>query len=164
MVPGERGMGVKSAKGLTIAVSMALLVTLLGGCGPEPPAPSPTSTWQLGNFGCAPIIYPEGYMKNQPVFVNEKVAKVGNDYNAEILLDRFKRDKCDWSLVVMGIHFMHQGNVYATYGFRPSETAIQTITCMPSITAGFGVCVSRKLNPREQQIKHKFHATVEYLP
>jgi hypothetical protein len=183
-------MGNRSAKCLTIVVGMALLALLLGGCGPEPPAPTPTpnphahetatilvsvsdvqvddvkvvSTWQLGNFGCAPIIYPEGYMKNQPVFVNEKVVKVGNNYDAKILLDRFNHNKCNWFLAVIGIDFMHKGKVYASYGLRPSETSTQDIVCM-ILPSSVGICeLADSLNSTEQQIKRKFNATVEISP
>ena len=192
MIPSERGMGIRSAKRLTIVVGIALLISLLGGCGPEPPAPTPTlnphahetatilvsvndahvdnvkvvSTWQLGNFKCAPIIGPEGYLKMHPVSVDEEVTRLGNDYKASISLDRFKHDKCNWFLAVNGIKFMNNGEMYAMYAFDIDKLDTghsQKIVCMPSPIGG-GVCAHRRLNSAEKRIQHKFDATVEYVP
>jgi len=194
---GHRAMNavetrIRSAIRLTIVASMALLVSLLGGCGPESSAPTPTlnphadktitilvsvsdphvdnvkvaSTWQLGNFKCAPVIWPEGYLKDPPISVAEKVIKFGSNYKASMLLDRFKHDKCNWFLAVSEIDFMSNGEIYALYGFDTSEMTThyrQKITCMPS-SVSRGICVRRQLNAAEKHIEHKFDATVEYLP
>lgn len=177
---------------MTLVAGIALLVLLLGGCWPEPPAPVPTpnphahetatilvfvndahvdnvkvvSTWQLGNFKCAPVIWPEGYLKDPPVSVDEKVTRSGSDYKASILLDRFKHDKCNWFLAVSGIDFMSNGKTYVMYGFDPDKLDAhqsEQIVCMPS-PIGVGVCVHRPLNSAEKRIEHKFKATFEYLP
>lgn len=121
------------------------------------------STWNIGNFKCAPIINPEGYLKDQPVWTDEKVTKVGGTYEAKILLDRFLPDKCNWFLTGVGVNFMRDNKVYAAYMFGPNEVSSLNIVCLPS-DVGIGSCVLRsQLNSKEQQIKGKFEATVEFL-
>lgn len=191
-VSAGNGAWIRNARLLGLGMGVALVAMLLGGCSPEPPAAAPTpnphahktatilvsvsdshidavgvaSTWQLGNFKCAPVGWPEGNLKDQPVFVNEKVTRLGINFKASILLDRFKHDKCNWFLAVSGIDFMSNGKVYATYAFILSKIVSRQsvqIKCLPSPIGG-GICTDRQLNSAEERIEHKLDATVEYLP
>jgi hypothetical protein len=122
------------------------------------------STWNIGNFKCAPIIYPEGYLKDQPVWTDEKVTKVGDKFEANILLDRFLHDGCNWFLAGTTVNFMRDNKVYVAYVFGRNEVSPLNIVCLP-LSVGIGPCVLRgNLNSKEQQIKGKFEARVDFLP
>jgi hypothetical protein len=118
-------MSVMSAKYLVTGAGIALLASLLGGCSPEPQAPSPTlnphpheftklkitvepgsgvtdvkvdSLWNVGNIGCAPHEgWPSGASITKQVNTPEKVDKTSaGDWIATIVDDRFLPDKCQW--------------------------------------------------------------------
>lgn len=133
-----------SAKRLTILACVGLLVSPLGGCGPEPQPPSPTvnphpheftklkitvepgsgvtgvkveSLWTVGNIGCAPHEgWPSGASITKQVNTPEKVEQVGaNEWIATVIDDRFLPDKCRWIDGAYNINFMN-GNTILSYG------------------------------------------------
>jgi len=115
----------------------------LTACAPDPKPPEPTvnphpskttelkisvqpgfgidnvevsSTWQIGNIGCAPLRPISGAPAQKFVNTNEKVEKLDqNNYLVTIINDRFLPDKCRWGNFVFGIHFMRNGKVLS-YG------------------------------------------------
>lgn len=135
---------------LPILTSVALLVSLLGGCGPEPQAPSPTvnphpheftklkitvepgsgvtgvkveSLWTVGNIGCAPHEgWPSGASITKQVNTPEEVEQVGADeWVATIIEDRFLTDKCRWYGGGYDIRFMHNDSILASDGSGKTE-------------------------------------------
>ncbi|WP_146010578.1 hypothetical protein [Dyella sp. AD56] len=66
------------------------------------------SMWSIGNVGCAPTVW-LGYQRIVPVNVSEQVEKVGDDYVATIIMDRFLPDSCHWSNGGPAIYFFHDG-------------------------------------------------------
>lgn len=131
-------MTIRSAKFPSL-IGVALMVSLLGGCGPEPQAPSPTpnphpheftrlkvtvepgsgvtgvkvdSLWNVGNIGCAPHEgWPSGASITKQVNTPERVDKIGpGEWVATVVDDRFLSDKCDWHGGGYWIRFM-QGDV-----------------------------------------------------
>jgi hypothetical protein len=142
---GETVIRIGSAKRLATVVSLALLAALLGGCGPEPQAPSPTvnphpheftklkitvepgssvtgvkveSLWNVGNIGCAPHQgWPSGASITKQVNTLEKVEKVNADeWVATVVDDRFLPDQCQWYAGGYSIRFMHNDVVLASDG------------------------------------------------
>ncbi len=124
---------------------MLLLVcamSVLSGCA-NPPAPSPTpnphptryqklkisaekesgvnrveveSNWVVGDLSCAPVVWPSGSTKIKQVDVPEKVEKVGDDYIATLVMDRFLPDQCHWVGGGYGIKFYHDKSLLAATG------------------------------------------------
>lgn len=137
--------GVRKAKLLGLKLGTTLVVALLGGCGPEPQAPSPTvnpnpheftklkitvepgsgvtgvkveSLWTVGNIGCAPHEeWPSGASITKQVNTPEKVKQVDADeWMATVVDDRFLPDKCRWAAGGYDIRFMHNDAVLASDG------------------------------------------------
>lgn len=137
-------MAIRDAKFPSL-IGMALMVLLLGGCGPEPQAPSPTpnphpheftrlkitvepgsgvtgvkveSLWTVGNIGCAPHEgWPSGASITKQVNIPERVDNTGADeWTATVVDDRFLPDKCQWYAGGYGIRFMHNDVVLASDG------------------------------------------------
>jgi hypothetical protein len=127
-----------------------LFVSLLGGCGPEPQAPSPAvnphpheftklkitvepgagvtgirveSLWNVGNIGCAPHEgWPSGASITKQVNTPEKVDKTGTDeWVATVVDDRFLPDKCRWHGGGYGIHFMRDQGILSGVGTGKDE-------------------------------------------
>src|SRR6185437_816285 len=142
--------GIRNAKLLGLRLSAALVVALLGGCGPEPQAPSPTinphpheftklkitvepgsgvtgikvdSLWNVGNIGCAPHEgWPSGASITKQVNTPEKVDKTGVDeWAATVIDDRFLPDKCQWHGGGYWIRFMHDNIVLSNGGADPRD-------------------------------------------
>jgi hypothetical protein len=128
------------SKGHRGVLAIVLLAFLMAGCGNDNrPAPKPTinpdahvfttirifvsdpriddvqveSNWVVGDLSCAPIVYPEGYAKVQQATVTEKVIKIEAGYRAQLLDDRFLRDKCNWNRGGGDIEFMRGGTVFS---------------------------------------------------
>ena len=64
------------------------------------------------------VFFVEGNTRVKQVDVQEQVEKVGDDYVATIVLDRFQNDKCQWANSGLGINFFH--NNYLLSGRRCS--------------------------------------------
>jgi hypothetical protein len=54
------------------------------------------SNWVVSDLSCAPVVWPSGSTKIKQVDVPEKVEKVGGDYIATLVMDRFLPDQCHW--------------------------------------------------------------------
>jgi len=93
-----------------------------------------TSLWTVGNIGCAPIHPVSGAAVVKQVDVAEKVEKVGAEYIATIVEDRFADDPCHWLLGGWQVRFMHNDEVRSVGGAVPSEfhsTGKLELTCIP---------------------------------
>ena len=148
-------MAVRSAK-LPSLLGVALVVLLLGGCGPEPQAPSPTanphpheftklkirvesgsgvtgvkveSLWNVGNIGCAPHqSWPSGASITKQVNTPEKVNKTGPDeWIATVVDDRFLPDKCEWRGGGYDIRFMRDNTVLSYGGAGSKDFAASNV-------------------------------------
>ena len=71
------------------------------------------SLWTVGNLGCAPIMYPSGAERLKQIDVPEWVEKVGDNYVATIVEDRFLPDECRWINGGVAMTFMHDDTVLA---------------------------------------------------
>lgn len=92
------------------------------------------SLWTVGNIGCAPIHPVSGAAIVKQVEVLERVEKVGSEYIATIVNDRFVRDQCNWLLGGVQVQFMHNTEVYSVVGATPGEfdsTGKLELTCIP---------------------------------
>jgi hypothetical protein len=125
-----------------LATTVAVAFALLQGCS-SPPAPSPTpnphpahiqklkisvgkgagvnrveveSIWVVGDLSCAPVVWPSGSTKVKQVHVPEEVEKVGDDYIATLVLDRFLPDRCHWVGGGYGIRFYHDKSLLGVSG------------------------------------------------
>lgn len=150
MVPVETETEVRSAKRPIIAVSIALLASLLAGCGPEPQAPSPTlnphpheftkmkivvepgsgvtgvkvqSLWIVRNTDCTPHErWPSGVPITKQVNVPAKVDKtVTGEWIATTVDDRFRPGKCQWNGGGYDIRFMHDQIVLSSSAREKSQ-------------------------------------------
>jgi hypothetical protein len=70
----------------------------------------------VGNLNCAPVVWPSGSTKIKQVDVPEKVEKVGDDYIATLVIDRFLPDQCHWVGGGYGIKFYHDKSLLAATG------------------------------------------------
>jgi hypothetical protein len=147
---------------LTLSLLICVAFALPGCEWPAtPPAPSPTpnphpkttyqlkisvqdgsgvnnvevkSIWAVGNIGCLPIHPVSGATIQKQVEVNEKVEKVGSDYVATIIKDRFLFDKCKWYSDGWGLRFMHNNYLLARGVSGPNEfdaAGKLELTCIP---------------------------------
>lgn len=74
------------------------------------------SLWVVGDLSCAPVAWPSGATKIKQVNVPEKVVKVGDDYIATLVMDRFLPDQCRWTGGGYGIRFYHDKSLLAATG------------------------------------------------
>jgi hypothetical protein len=128
-----------------------VMACVLQGCGnwpASPPAPSPTlnphpqktshlkisvqdgsnvnivevvTLWTVGDIGCTPRNPVSGAAMVKQINVAEHVEKVGSDYVATIVDDRFLPDKCRWRGGAYGIRFMHDNFVLSSTGAGPNQ-------------------------------------------
>jgi hypothetical protein len=143
MIAASR-MGNATGRLRSLAWCILLTALLLGACGPEPQAPSPTvnphphkishlkitvepgsgvnrvevySLWAIGNLGCAPQRWPSGSTIQKQVEVKEKVEKMDGYWLATIRDDYFLAGKCNWNsgAAWADVKFM-QGNTLLSSG------------------------------------------------
>lgn len=127
------------------------------------------SVWAIGNLGCAPIIYPEGYAGMQQIGVSEQVTKIAGGYQARRLEDRFKTDNCHWRNAAVSVSFMQHGREFASLGMVPDELAVgarHTLICIqPFNIKGdhySGFCYPEENLPQQlEKTPGKFTVTVE---
>ncbi|NYE30612.1 hypothetical protein HDE78_003587 [Rhodanobacter sp. K2T2] len=132
----------------SLLVVMACALQACGFWSTPPPAPNPTpnpypqktshlkisvqdgsnvnnvevvSLWTFGDIGCAPRNQVSGAAMAKQVNVTEHVEKVGPDYVATIVDDRFFPDKCRWRGGAYGIRFMHDNLVLSSTGVGPNQ-------------------------------------------
>ncbi len=170
----------------------------LSGCS-NPPAPSPTSNphpthiqklkisvengagvnrvevesiWGVGDLSCAPVVWPSGSTKVKQVHVPEMVEKVGDDYVATLVLDRFLPDRCHWQGGVYGITFYHDKSLLGVSGgslnnLRQSGGKFEGV-CLPPWRPGAApVCSSRDARHDQFLRSHYsniFNETEELMP
>ncbi|HEV2679662.1 MAG TPA: hypothetical protein VGV14_04110 [Rhodanobacter sp.] len=187
---------VELSKGQRGVLVIGLLAFLMVGCGNDNrPAPKPTinpdahiyttirilvsdpriddvqvdSVWVIGNLGCAPIIYPEGYAKMQQIGVSEQVTKIAGGYETRQLEDRFKHDNCHWRNAAMSVSFMQRGREFASLGMVPDELgagARHTLICIQPFNIKSdhysGFCYPAENLPTQlEKTPGKFTVTVE---
>src|SRR6185312_8102866 len=70
-----------------------------------------STQWVVTNLGCAPVQPISGAARVKQVDVKEHVEKMGDNYMATIIVDRFLPDSCHWSGGGAGIRFFH-GNYW----------------------------------------------------
>lgn len=187
----------RNARRLT-ATMAAIALLILQGCS-SPPAPSPTpnphpthtqklkisvekgsvvnrieveSIWVVGDLSCAPVVWPSGSTKVKQVHVAEAVEKVGDDYIATLVLDRFLPDRCHWVGGAYGINFYHDKSLLGGTGgsleaLRESGGKFEGVCVPPSTSGNPAVCFSR--NARHDQFlrshfKTVFNETEELMP
>jgi len=176
-----------------LALLFAGAACALQGCN-GPPAPSPTpnphpqhtvklkitvekgsevnrvevaSQWVVGDLSCAPVIWPAGNTRVKQVTVQEQVEKVGNDYIATIIMDRFLDDKCHW--INGGPNIAYFKNDYrlstdalnrsVLYGKKPPN-----VTCLTRPFVETGTCGLRNQEYfYKMEDKNAFNASVEML-
>jgi len=167
------------------------VVCVLQGCD-GPPAPTPTpnpqpqhilklkitveksevdrvevqSLWVVGNMGCAPTIWP-GYPRVQQVNAPEKVEKVGDDYVATIVMDRFLPDKCHWVNGGSVVNFLHNGYWLSSSGVNADVLRgikIDKVTCLTRPFSRAGVCGLRDEELfYKSEDKNAFNASMELM-
>jgi hypothetical protein len=164
---------------------LLVMACTLQGCGnwpASPPAPSPTpnphpqktshlkisvedgsgvnnvgvnSVWTVGNIGCAPIHPVSGAAMVKQVEVKENVEKVGSDYLATIVNDRFLPDKCRWLGGAYEVHLMHDNQLISVTGAGPNQFDASgkfELTCTPP--SAQSIC---DLRSREAFDRSHFH-------
>jgi len=92
------------------------------------------SIWTVGNIGCAPIQPISGAAIVKQVEAKEKVEKVGSDYLATIVDDRFLPDKCRWLGGAYEVRLMHDNQLLSVTGGGPSQfdaSGKLELTCTP---------------------------------
>jgi len=167
----------------TVLPPVACLVCILQGCSwpATPPAPDPTpnphprvtshlritvqegsdvnnvevlSLWNVGNIGCAPTHPISGAAMVKQVNVNERVEKIGSEYIATIVDDRFVTDKCKWFIGGWEIRFMHNNKILSVGGAGLNELNSMgelEETCVPT-PAKFPIC-----GPKSNESFYKSH-------
>lgn len=173
-VPTAQGKWImRNAQRLMAALAAIAFVTLQG-CS-SPPAPSPTpnphpthtqklkisvergsevnrveveSIWVVGDLSCAPVVWPSGSTKVKQVHVSEEVEKVGDDYIATLVLDRFLPGRCHWAGGAYGINFYHDNSLLGGTGgsleaLRESGGRFDGVCVHPSTPGIPSVCSSR---------------------
>jgi hypothetical protein len=129
------------------------------------------SEWVVGNLGCAPIIYPEGYARVQQVSTPEQVKKIDGGYQARPLADRFQHDKCNWQDGGMSVSFMQRGHGFAVLGMGLNELNAgmqHVLICTPPLNIEerqlTGVCYPPESStPQLEKMPGKFTVTLEVL-
>jgi hypothetical protein len=164
---------------------------VLQGCD-APPAPTPTpnpqpqhvlklkitveksevnrvevrSMWSIGNIGCAPTVWP-GYQRIVPVNVSEPVEKVGDDYIATIVMDRFLPGECHWRNGGPSIYFFHDDYRLSSDGANRevlSGAKIEKVTCLTRPFSPVGGCGLRDEESfYKNEDKNAFNASVELM-
>ena len=123
------------------------------------------SIWTVGNIGCAPIQPWSGAAIVKQVEVTEKVDKVGSDYVATIVDDRFLPDKCRWLGGAYEIHFMRDNHLFSGTGAGPNQLDASgklELTCIPP--PHFALCELRAKEAFDRShFKGVFNATVELV-
>lgn len=92
------------------------------------------STWDVGNIGCLPINPVSGATIQKQLEANEKVEKIGSEYVATIVEDRFLPDKCKWSIGGWGVWFLHNKSVLSFDASGANEFKVPKkleLTCIP---------------------------------
>jgi hypothetical protein len=92
------------------------------------------SLWTVGDIGCSPKHPISGAAIVKQLDENERVEKVGPEYIAEIIEDRFFPGKCKWSVGGWEIRFMHNSHVLSVGGASSNEfdaTGKLELTCIP---------------------------------
>lgn len=163
----------RNAQRLMAALAAIAFVTLQG-CS-SPPAPSPTpnphptharklkisvergsvvnrveveSIWVVGDLSCAPVAWPSGSTIVKQVHVPEAVEKVGDDYIATLVLDRFLPDRCHWLGGGYGIRFYHDKSLLGVSGgsletLHESGGKVEGVCVPPSAPGDPPICFSR---------------------
>jgi hypothetical protein len=175
---------------------MLLLIcsmSVLSSCA-NPPAPSPTpnphpqqtvklkitvekgsevnrvkvaSQWVVSDLTCAPVIWPAGNTRVKQVAVPEQVDKMGSNYVATIVLDRFLPDKCQWVNGGLNVQFFHGDRLLSGVGVNGdvlSGKLTLGMTCLTKLLANAGTCGLRDEESfYKSEDKNAFNATVELL-
>lgn len=165
----------------------------LQGCN-GPPAPSPTpnphpqhtvklkitvekgsevnrvevaSQWVVGDLSCAPVIWPAGNTRVKQVTVQEQVEKVGDDYIATIIMDRFLTDKCHWINGGPNITYFHDNHRLSIDGLNDDilhGKKVQDVTCLTNPFVEVGTCGLRDEESfYKSEDRNAFNATVEFM-
>lgn len=176
-----------------LAPVFACAACALQGCD-GPPAPSPTSNphpqntvklkitvqkgsevnrvevqslWVVTNLGCAPVIWPAGNTRVKQVEVQEPVKKVGDEYIATIIMDRFLTDKCHWVNGGPDITYFHNDYVLSVEGLNNNilyGKSAPDVTCLTRPFVDAGVCGMRDEESfYKSEDKNAFNASVQLL-
>lgn len=123
------------------------------------------SIWVVGDIGCAPVIWPAGNPRVKQVEILENVEKVGDDYIATIVTDRFLPDKCNWLNGGVAVKFLHDNYLLATDGLTANAlrgTTMVQVTCLtrPFVRAG-GCGLRDEESLYKSEDKNAFNASME---
>jgi len=177
-----------------LALLFAGAACALQGCN-GPPAPSPTpnphpqhfvrlkitvekgsevnrievaSQWVVSDLACAPVIWPAGNTRVKQVNVPERVEKIGDTYIATIVMDRFLRDKCEWTnggVDAKAFHGNYGVSVIATNSDVINGKTTYHLTCLTRPFVDVGTCASRDEESfYKSEDKNAFNVTVERVP
>ena len=172
---------------------LACAMSALSGCA-NPPAPSPTpnphpqqtvkvkitvekgsevnrvevtSQWVVSDLACAPVIWPAGNTRVKQVTVQEQVKKLGNDYVATIIMDRFLADKCHWINGGPNITYFHDNHRLSVEGLNDGVLhgkKIKDVTCLTNPFVIAGTCGLRDEESfYKSEDKNAFNATAELM-
>jgi len=126
-----------------------------------------STQWVVTNLGCAPVQPISGAARVKQVDVKEHVEKMGDNYIATIIVDRFLPDSCHWSGGGAGIRFFHGNYWLAVHGVNDDVTRGERKDVRTCITRPFttvGICGPRdKESFYKKEDKNAFNMTVELI-